>query len=267
MTGVQTCALPIFNEAEAALVRRVFERFVKLGSATALARELVAAGARTKSGKLFDKGAIYKLLANRVYIGEAVHKGTAHPGEHRAIVSRELWDLAHAILGENARHRAANTRAQTPALLKGLIFSPTGCAMSPTHTRKGGRLYRYYVSQSVLKGGAHTCPIRRVPAGEIETAVIDQVRALLRSPEIVARTWRAARERIAGLKESHVRDALHRLDPLWDELFPAEQARIVQLLVERVDIGTEAVDIRLRADGLTALVADLHAGTEPRKAA
>jgi hypothetical protein len=54
------------------------------------------------------------------------------------------------------------------------------------------------------------------------------------------------------------REALQRLDPLWDELFPAEQARIVQLLVERVDVSPDGADIRLRTEGLTNLVADLH---------
>jgi hypothetical protein len=71
-----------------------------------------------------------------------------------------------------------------------------------------------------------------------------------------------------GFSEANVRDALHRLDPLWDELFPAEQARIVQLLVERVDISTEGADIRLRTQGLTSLVADLSAiQPEARRAA
>ena len=81
----------------------------------------------------------------------AVHKGTAYAGEHAAIIDQVLWDKVHAILAENTRTRSANTRAQTPALLRGLIFGPTGAAMSPTHTRKGNRLYRYYVSQHVLK--------------------------------------------------------------------------------------------------------------------
>ena len=54
-----------------------------------------------------------------------------------------------------------------------------------------------------------------------------------------------------------MREALERLDLLWNEFFPAEQARIVQLLVERVDISTEGADIRLRTQGLTSLVADL----------
>lgn len=78
----------------------------------------------------------------------------------------------HAILQESPRKRAARTRADTPALLKGLLFGPDGAAFSPTHTRKGDRLYRYYVSQTVLKHGAGSCPIGRVPAGEIEAAVI-----------------------------------------------------------------------------------------------
>ncbi|MBA3520345.1 MAG: recombinase family protein, partial [Rhizobiales bacterium] len=54
-------------------------------------------------------------------------------------------------------------------------------------------------------------------------------------------------------------EALLDLDPLWDELFPAEQARIVQLLVERVDITGQSASIRLRTEGLTSLVRDLRA--------
>jgi hypothetical protein len=140
--------------------------------------------------------------------------------------------------------------------------------MTPAHTRRGGKLYRYYVSTDALKRDAETCPVRRIPAAEIEGAVVEQVRAVLHSPEIIVRTWRAARQSMEGLTEADVREALKRLDPLWDELFPAEQARIVQLLVERVDISIEGADIRLRTQGLTSLVADLSAiRPEARRAA
>ncbi len=258
----------VVEEAEAATVRMIFERFVSIGSATVLAKALAAEDVRTRSGKLIDKGFLYKLLNNRVYIGEAVHKGESYPGEHQGIIDRALWDKVHAILQTSPRRRASNTRAQTPALLKGLIFGPDGAAFSPTHTRKGGKLYRYYVSQSVLKRGADACPIGRVPAAEVETAVIDQLRGLLRAPEIIIGTWRAARPEIDGLAEAEVREALDELDPIWDELFPAEQARIVQLLVERVDLAANGVAIRLRTQGLASLVADLSAiGTDSRKAA
>ncbi|WP_340583897.1 recombinase family protein [Brucella pseudintermedia] len=263
----------VIEETEAATVRMIFERFVSIGSATVLAKALAAENVRTRRGKLVDKGVLYKLLNNRVYIGEAVHKGESYPGEHKPIIDRALWNKVHAILQTSPRKRASNTRAQTPAVLKGLIFGPDGAAFSPTHTKKGDKLYRYYVSQSVLKRGADACPIARVPAAEVESAVIDQLRGMLRAPEIIIGTWRTARAEIADLPEAEVRQALERLDPIWEELFPAEQARIVQLLVERVDLAVDGLAIRLRTLGLASLVADLGAvrpdqtGASSRKAA
>jgi site-specific DNA recombinase len=163
----------------------------------------------------------------------------------------------HIILAENTRTRSANTRAQTPALLRGLIFGPTGAAMSPTHTRKGNRLYRYYVSQDLLKRGSEACPLGPVPAAEIETAVIDQLRGICRQPEIIVSTWRTARDKQDGFTEDEAREALTQLDPMWNELFPAEQARILQLLVERVDVRMHGVEVRLRPNGLTGPVREV----------
>ncbi len=247
------------NPAGAKEVRWVFARFIEIGSGTELARELATRGVTTSRGHRIDKKFIYRMLNNRVYIGEAVHKGASYPGEHAAIIDRETWDKVHAILQVSPRKRAARTRADTPALLKGLLYGPDGAAFSPTHTRKGGRLYRYYVSQTVLKHGAGSCSVGRVPAGEIEAAVIDQLRAVFRQPEIVAGTWKAARAQDADIAEADARQALQQLDPLWDELFPAEQARIVALLVERIDIGTEKLDVRLRVDGLASVAREMRA--------
>ena len=247
----------IIKESEAAIVRMIFERFVAVGSATALARALVTEGVCTRRGRLVDKGFLYKLLANRVYIGDAVHKGTAYSGEHKPIVTRELWDRVRAILQVSPRMRAGSTRASTPSLLKGLLFGPTGCAMSPTHTRKGDKLYRYYISQSVIKRGAEGCPVSRVPAGEIENAVVNQLRGMLRAPEVIIATWISARPELGELSEDGVREVLAGLDPLWDELFPAEQTRVIQLLVERIDVGLAGLKMRLRVQGVARMVQDL----------
>jgi site-specific DNA recombinase len=257
----------IIQPVDAEQVRSIFKRFVQLKSATLLARELVLAGATNRYGHLLDKGVLYRLLNNRVYIGDAVHKGTAYPGEHQAIIDRKLWDQTHAILKLSPRKRAARTRAQTPALLKGLLFGPDGAAMSPTHTRKAGRLYRYYISQSVMKRGTDACPIRQVPAAEIERIVINQIRSLLQTPEIIVQTWRAARKADRDLTESHVRAALLEFEPLWNELFPAEQARIVELLVERVDLQPDGIDLRLRVEGLTSLCSELRGSAEAHRVA
>lgn len=253
------------NPAEAKTVRMMFERFVETGSATVLAKAMRQDGVTTKRGRPIDKGDIYKILSNRVFIGEAVHKGTSYPGEHAAIVDRDLWDKVHAILKDSPRKRSNRTRAQTPALLKGLLFGPDGSAFSPTHTRRGPKLYRYYVSQTVLKHGAGACPVGRLGAAEVENAVIDQLRLVFRQPEIIVGSWRAAREQSGGVSEADVRESLHALDPVWDELFLAEQARLVQLLVERVEIGLGGLAVRLRVDRLSGIAAEM--GMRTRAAA
>ena len=149
-----------------------------------MARQIAAEGVRTRKGNAIESfsvpgGTIYKLLANRVYLGDAVHKGVAYPGEHQPIIGRELWARVHDILRTRPATRAANARARAPALLKGMLFGPQGEAMTPTHTRSGGRLYRYYISHRILKAGATGAPISRVPAGEIETVVVVEFVQLL----------------------------------------------------------------------------------------
>jgi site-specific DNA recombinase len=139
--------------------------------------------------------------------------------------------------------------------------------MSPTHTRKAGRLYRYYISQSVMKRGTDACPVRQIPAAEIERIVIEQIRSLLQTPEVIVQTWRAARKTNRILTESEVRDALLEFEPIWNELFPAEQARIVELLVERVDLKPDGIDLYLRVEGLTSLCSELRSGGAQQEAA
>jgi hypothetical protein len=248
----------VIEKSEAAKVRMIFERFVSVGSATILARMLHAEAVTMRNGRQIDKSYLYRLLNNRVYVGDAVHKGAVYRGEHEAIVSRDLWDKVHGILKESPRKRAGQSRRQTLALLKGLIFGPTGCAMSPTHTRKAGKLYRYYVSQAVLKHGAGACPIGRLPASEIEQAVVDQLRHLIRSPELIAATAREAASVDGTIVEEEVRQAIVDFDLLWNELFPAEQARVVKLLVERIDVRLDGVSLRLRPGGLTRLTEQMR---------
>src|SRR5262245_22224023 len=250
------------NRKEAAQVRFMFERFARLGSVTKLLPILATEGITAKSGKPVEKGYLYRIITNPVYVGEARHKGMSYPGEHKAIVDRKLWERVQAILKESPRKRAASSRARTPALLKGLIFGPSGTAMTPSHTRRNGKLYRYYVDMDVLKRGAEPGPASRLAAGDVERAVVDQLRAILRTPELVTRTWRAARRKGDGISETEVRATLEQLDPIWDELFPAEQARIVQLLVERVDVQDEGIDIWLRIDGLASLVEEFTGARE-----
>ena len=96
--------------------------------------------------------------------------------------------------------------------------------------------------------------------------MLDHVQRLLAAPELFARTWAAAKRDDDAITEREVTVLLADFATVWNELFPAEQARIVQLLVERVDIHEEALEVRIRAQGLASLVGELLQQDE-RKAA
>ena len=249
----------VINESEAKTVRMIFERFVSLGSASKLARALQAEGVTNKRGRRIDKGFIYKLINNRVYIGEAVHKGTAYPGEHTAIISKELWDRLHSILQRSPRERRAENRSTSEALLKGLIFSNSGAAMTPTYTRKGDRLYHYYISMDAIQNRTPTADAgpARLPAALVDGAVIAEMRRMIATPEVAARVIQTFKQEGICRDERAIVEALTRFDDLWASLFPAEQSRITRLLVSRVTVGSSGIAVDLRHQGVGSLVRDL----------
>jgi len=319
-------------------VRQIFESFIETRSCLAVARRLNGQGHRTKEyraikngnvagGKRWNKVYVYRVLTNRKYLGEIVHKGKSYPGEHEPILDRRLWDQAQRIMADNYHARANKTRQKAPALLKGILrCGHCGKVMGASHTKRRGRRYRYYVCNHAERNGYDTCPVKSVAAGQIEGAVKDRVRVILRSPDVIARTFREVqvqagqrRAELAGQKERlearlaelkraigrlarsdgdnsalaaelrglneeygevqnwldeaghalealgsggptehDVRETLQKLDPLWDELFPAEKERIVKLLVAEVVVSRDGLVIRLRLHGLNSLVAELQ---------
>jgi hypothetical protein len=145
-------------------------------------------------------------------------------------------------------------------------------AMTPTHTRRRGRLYRYYICLGASRRGHDTCPVRSIAASEVEGLVLAQVRRLLASPELVARTIAAVRRDSGAaedseLEEGDVIEALGALEPVWDELYPAEQARIMRLLIERLEVAPDGISVTLRAAGIRSLVAELASQDAPGLAA
>ncbi len=203
----------VVNEGEAAQVRRIFRLFVEKGTILATARELNRRGwprktwlsrrGRACGGRPWDKANVRALLTNPVYIGMVAYKGETFAGEHAAIIDRELWDSAQAILTRNRRDCGAGVRNKHGALLRGLLWCGScGVAMHHHYAKKaGGRLYRYYVCHHALKRGWDACPTKSVPAGEIERFVVEQVRAVGRDPALAADV--AARARGQAEAEVH----------------------------------------------------------------
>jgi site-specific DNA recombinase len=130
----------------------------------------------TVGGIPFTRGPLAHLLRNRFYVGEVAFKGETLSGEQPAIVDRDLFDAVQAKLTEQvSNHKAA--RMKSEALLSGRIFDDRGNLMSPTHARKRGIKYRYYLSSTLLQGQPERAgSVRRAPAADIEALVIKSVR-------------------------------------------------------------------------------------------
>jgi site-specific DNA recombinase len=180
------------NAAEAERVRAIFRSYLRLGSLNSLMDYLRKEGVLTKArtlksgetvgGIAFTRGSLAHLLRNRFYVGEVSFKGEVLPGEQPAILDRELFEAVQAKLTDQVNnHKAARTRSD--ALLAGRIFDDRGNRMTPSHVRKRGTKYRYYLSSALLQGQAEQAgTVSRIPAVEIEALIAKSVREHLKLP-------------------------------------------------------------------------------------
>ena len=202
-----------------------------------------------------DKGYLYKLLNNRTYLGLGRAQGRGVPrrarGDHRAgAVGQGARDPRREHPHPLGEHPGADAGAAEGADLRAdrrgdvADAHPQGQPALPL-LRQPGRA-------EARAGGLPGRTRARRPRSRRRSST--SCAAVFRQPEIVVGTWRAARAEQDDVTEDEAREALHQLDPLWDELFPAEQARIVQLLVERVTVKEDALEIRIRAEGIGSLL-------------
>jgi DNA invertase Pin-like site-specific DNA recombinase len=258
------------NLKEANLVRHIFKRFVEVGSTTLLVKEMRLDGATSKAwvtqdgkvrtGKPIDKSLLYKVLNNRTYLGELRHKEQWYRAEHPPIIDQQVWDDVQAILSVNGRQRAKTTRVtKVPFLLKGIVFGSDGYALSPWHsTNRQGRSYRYYIPQRDTKEYAGASGLPRLPAAQLEGAVLDQLRGIMRNPSMIGEIVPQVKNLDAGIDEAQITVIMTRLDLVWDQLFPAEQSRIVRLLVEKVVVSPTNIELRLHANGIGQIIREMQ---------
>jgi site-specific DNA recombinase len=202
----------LVDEAEAQIVKLIFERYRDLKSLPALQTDLRSRGIVSRVRKLtgdrcvggiaFTNGPLAAMLRNRVFLGEINHRETSYPGEHAAIIERDLFDAVQQILDAN-RQGKRERRSSTDALLTGKLFDDRGNRMSPSYAIKKGVRYRYYVSCVLAQGrNDEAGTVARVSAMEIEQIVT----------EVLRRTPRAASQRSNEFSDvDMIRDSVDRV--------------------------------------------------------
>lgn len=244
----------IVNEREAACVRETYSRYLKLGCVSKLKADLDRRGIRSKTrrsqtgrnsgGTPYSRGALYKILRNRSYLGEIAHRGQIFPGEHEAIVSRRLWDRVQAKLKANNQGHQNGTTAASPSLLAGLIYDDRGNRFTPSHAVKNGKRYRYYVSQARIQNrpGARGTPTS-IPAHEVETLISSKLRSFLASAWGVATLGPVTDEPEAT--KALIAAAQGRLKA-WPKAPPAEIREFLRSVISRLVVHEKRVEILIR---------------------
>ncbi len=263
--------LLVVNETEADLVRRIFGEMLTIGSPTRIAQGLDSEGITTKAwttqdgqvriGTQMDRKYLYKLLRNRIYLGELSHKGSWFPGAHAPIIDHGLWGQVHEVLARDSHVRSVDTqtRESTDALLRGLLFGPSGDPMYPTYASKNKRKYRYYVSKAEMRFGAAGKTHERIPAAEVEAATVNQVKTVLSSPEAITAVCKSLELQGVQINEDEIVMGLHQLGEAWEQLYPVERIRIVKLMIERVDLVAGGLKVKWHALGWKELIKEFAA--------
>jgi len=335
----------VVNVEEAKIVRRMFKLSLKLQSCRKVAESMNAEGIfmkqyRTKTGK--DMGgkrwkarSVYDVLTDKKYIGKIEHKGIAYDGEHDAIIDEATFAKVADVLRANKVYTHKHQVTRFALLRRMLRCGECGSFVQPVWTKNHGREYRYYTCSKRIKTGYAKCTLPSLPAGEIETMVVDQLREILRQPDVIAQTFREVAasaatglnpEQTARLEDLRTRRkqaetairsllaldgqsgpfiqselgrlngelntlnhsitelettspaaahsaanladvsaALQRLDSIWKVLIPEEQRRVLELLVEKIVVANNQIEVLFRADGIEQIVTELSPLGETKK--
>jgi hypothetical protein len=198
-------------------------------------------------GQVFSRGALYTLLRNPIYVGEIRHKGVCHPGQHAPIVDRVMWDAVAQLLREHSTASRARNSSAKSCVLIGKLFDESGGRLTPSHAVKGDRRYRYYVSRSLMKGGAAQVDGGwRLPAAEIERSIAAAARSILDDQQTVV----VAIEE-TGLDSSRIAPLL-KSAVAWSARLQSEQDNALSALIDRVDLDPEGMRLSLKLPLLNA---------------
>ena len=250
----------VINPAEAETVRCIFALYLEFGCVRRVKQEADRVGLSTKrgttangierGGRPFSRGHIHRLLSNPIYVGEIAHKGQLYSGQHPALIDTETWTAVRDQLATNASNHRRKADAAEPSLLAGLLVDDRGERLTPSHAVKKGRRYRYYVSGTLItEAGADRARGWRLPAQEIEDAVIRVLVDALTSPVMLLERFGTV-----GIPSDQTRKMLAHAARLAAAInrsrSPGLQAKVVRDLVEKVIVEEKVIVLRIRRSPL-----------------
>lgn len=251
------------NKTESLLVQRIFMRYLKLGCVIKLKAELDAQGVRSKvrsrknshraGGTPYSRGALYHILRSPIYRGHVPHKDQSYKGEHPAIVSTDVWERVQARLTENHQAHRNGLKAQSPSLLASFLYDDRGNRLTPSHTCRHGKRYRYYVSQALIQGEPERRgAAARIPAHDIESIVGRRLCAFLGSAQEVRSALKQSGD--DAPTQQMLITAAKTYSTGWAKAAPIAIRKFLLAIVSKITIEDSRTRISLRKSELRSVL-------------
>lgn len=239
---------------EAETVRRIFRRYYETQSPFQICNELNADGLVKKSGKPWEPKVLNKMLRCCTYIGKLSHHGDIYEGEHEAIIDMELWNSVQAFMDANAgksRPGAVTRNSEYVAPLRDILRC--GCcdgSMAHYVKHKNGVAYSYYKCVKDANRTVSSCQIRQIPAKTVEDAVFARLTTVLRTPEFLEILSTDSGVGVASVGRMLGRD-------FWDAASALEKQRLCSLLLDKVTLFEDRIDMVVRTGGMRVVMEEL----------
>ena len=251
----------IIDPEEAKIIRFVFEDYVRTRSELHTTQNVIARGYKPKERKLkdgrfrnkeeFNHAMVNKILNNPLYLGKMPYKGELYEGQHEAIISQELWDRTKNLKNENTGNAFRPSRSVKNSLLKGLLECECCGTMIPTRCKRGNKYYEYYSTLKSVKEGAknHPCKIGSVPAGELDTFVLEKIQQIFKSPEIMREMAKQLEEANPKYSANDAYNLANNIGEVFQYFEPATVHDFIAEVVEKVILHQDFIEIKLRPYG------------------
>jgi len=220
------------EEENAKKIRLIFDKFLELKNINQLKTYLEEKHIKTKSGKNFYKGHLYRILSNKTYIGKITHKEKVYDGLHEGIIDEEVFDNVQKRLSTNKASQSSLSKKKNPSLLAGKLFDDKNNYMSPSHSNTRNRKYRYYVSQAIIQHRRNEAgTVSKIPAGEIEKIVAQEIKNFVSDLNNIQ----------PMLKESNI----HKQKTLLNNIADKIDNQFIRTFLSKVVIYKEKVEITI----------------------
>ena len=257
----------IVNPEEAKFVRRLFNLYLELGSVSQVKLRLdkekirtkirVSASGKRSGGTTYSRGGLYKLLENKLYLGEIHHRGQCHQGEHEAIVPRDLWEKVQKQLQSDNQGGRIGLRTNSPSLLVGLVQDSSGRRFIPSHTVKNGKRYRYYVCQRTNDEPQKSQKPIRIAAQELEKLVCLRLQSFLKSPRDLLDALSLESE--TSVQPQQILERAFELSKHCLSL-RSEERSFVRKLIRQVVVNSNKIVVQLSRNHLNTVLASEASG-------